>query len=131
MSHDSWWSEEFIPNIEAEIFNPINPPTPRTSLISSQDPLDVIKSDEFVIQNFRQDSGTREEQPCVFLIDFREPISATESATVVCQDVLKDIKLIRSSEETVLSLIGQCFKYFYLNSGQRSHRNSLIHSLMM
>ena len=108
MSHDLWWSDELVKNVASEIFVPISFPSPRKEIMLSQDPLDILKSDEYVLSKYSNDpeSSSNHESALVFNFDFADPASAAECASNVLLTIQKD-RQIRADESSTRKIIGR------------------------
>ena len=111
MSHNLWWSENLILDAPKEIFLPPTPLSPRAELILRQDPLDVVKSDEYVVQRFTDkpicdDKDGRR----TFDVDFNDPMSADATARSLQQQLALD-QSIRADKTAVYQLLGSISPY--------------------
>jgi hypothetical protein len=108
MSHHLWWSEELVNDVPGEVFAPRTPLSPRSELISRFDPLDVLKSEEYIFSSYPkhgQTGGIADPQRIEFHVDFNDPASASSTALLVCHQVSIDSS-IRSDDEAVRHLLG-------------------------
>jgi hypothetical protein len=108
MSHHLWWSEELVKDVPGEVFAPPTPLSPRSQLISKLDPLDVLKSEEFFISSYPKQArsgDTADPRRKDFFVNFNDPASASESASLVCHQVTIDSSL-RSDDQAVRQLLG-------------------------
>jgi hypothetical protein len=104
MSHDLWWSDELVKDVRAEVFLPSPPTSPRTELMLRFDPLEVLKSEEFITPAFisKTDKPSKHGLVCV---DFNDPTSAANSASFLMQQISMRPE-IRSDEATCLEIMG-------------------------
>jgi hypothetical protein len=108
MSHHLWWSEELVNDVPAEVFLPPTSLSPRSELISKLDPLDVLKSEEFIIRSYPKPEQTdcnADPPQKKYNVDFNDPASASASASLVCNQVIMD-STIRSDDDAVFHLLG-------------------------
>ncbi len=105
MSHHLWWSEELVNDVPGEVFAPPIPLSPRSELISKLDPLDVLKSEEYIISCYPGKTDKVDPPRKEFYVDFNDPASASVSAMLVCHQVTIDSN-IRSDDEAVRQLLG-------------------------
>ncbi len=104
MSHDLWWSDDLILDVPKEVFLRHPPISPRTELILSQDPLDVLKSEEYVKSSFIENSELGTTRTCIF-IDFNDPASAAATAQSLQQQLAMD-ETVRRDGSALPELFG-------------------------
>lgn len=92
-------------DVRNEAFLPSPPVTPRTELILKFDPLDVLKSEEFVINAFNE-RAVLECKRASFSVDFNDPKSAASSILIVLQQIKLDDSL-RLDETAVHEIFGK------------------------
>jgi hypothetical protein len=96
---------QLVNDVPGEVFAPPLPLSPRSELISKLDPLDVLKSEEYIISDYSGHADKADPPRKECYVNFNDPASAAVSALLVCHQVTIDSS-IRSDDEAVRHLLG-------------------------